>query len=120
MRVGNRTNSNVRMCCDAHHKRAELESLLRLVPVVPIREFDDADGVKWKVWSTIPYTTGVLGSMRGGWLTFESPDFRLRLVPIPTGWEDASVARLRGYCRQAQPAGQTPITGTRRIERDGS
>lgn len=97
--------------------RAELEFLLRFSPAVPIRDFTDASGVRWRVWSTVPHTSGVFTSMQGGWLTFESTNLRRRLVPIPAGWEDASPARLRQYCLQAQPLRQTPVTGTWRVEK---
>lgn len=54
--------------------------------------------------------------MRAGWLTFESPHARKRLVPIPPAWEDASVDELRQHCQRAQTVSRTPITGTWRIE----
>lgn len=83
---------------------------------MPIREFVDAAGVQWKVWSTVPYTTGVVRHMQAGWLTFESTESRRRLVPIPENWEDASLDRLRGYCEQATSIRHTPISGTPQIE----
>lgn len=94
-----------------------MEFLLRVGASVPIREFTDANGVTWKVWSTVPFTAGVLGSMRGGWLTFDAVDSRRRLVPIPDGWEQASLANLREYCLRAQPLGRTPVTGQWRIDK---
>jgi hypothetical protein len=85
---------------------------------VPIREFIDAAGARWKVWNTVPTTGGVAGSMRLGWLTFESDRDRRRLAPIPTDWEEASVAQLRSLCSRAEPIGRTPHTGSWRVERD--
>lgn len=82
---------------------------------VPIRDFVDAAGVLWQVWSTVPYTTGVARSFREGWLTFECTHERRRLAPIPNGWEEASAAQLRVYCGRAEAIGRTPITGTWRI-----
>jgi hypothetical protein len=81
-----------------------------------IRDFKDAHGVSWKVWSTVPFTTGVAGAMKGGWLTFESDRERRRLVPIPPDWEDASVAELVAYCTRGEAIGRTPHTGSWRIE----
>jgi hypothetical protein len=84
---------------------------------VPIREFVDAAGVSWRVWSTVPYTAiGVAGAMQRGWLTFESLDQRRRLVPIPEDWESASLAELRSFCRRAEPVAQTPNSGTWRLD----
>ena len=80
-----------------------------------IREFADADGVLWRVWSTIPRAGGA-HPMIAGWLTFDSERARRRLVPVPPGWQDASVFRLRQYCLEAQPVGKTPARGTERID----
>ena len=83
---------------------------------VPIREFTDAAGVRWRVWSTIPFAVGgVADAMRLGWLTFESTGVRRRLAPIPSDWEDASDSRLCEYCTRAPAVGQTPVTGSYRI-----
>lgn len=82
-----------------------------------IREFADATGTHWKVWSTVPNATGVIGPMRTGWLTFESSGVRRRLVPIPADWEDATINELRDYCRRAQDVGLTPHTGSRAVEK---
>ena len=38
----------------------------------------------------------------GGWLTFESLSEKRRLLPIPTGWEDATQAELRVFCEKAK------------------
>ncbi len=81
-----------------------------------LRVFKDAAGVVWRVWSTVPVmTTGVADAYRVGWLTFESDATRRRLSPIPADWETAKESQLRAYCAQAIP-GQTPVTGTRRLE----
>jgi hypothetical protein len=42
-----------------------------------------------------------------GWLTFESLDERRRLVPIPTGWEEANNTTLRALCEQAKRIAKT-------------
>jgi hypothetical protein len=82
---------------------------------VPIREFNDAAGVHWKVWSTVPYALGVMDTLRSGWLTFESTSGRRRLAPIPADWEGVSDSRLNDYCDAANHVQLTPITGTFKI-----
>lgn len=79
---------------------------------VPIRDFTDAAGVHWQVWSTIPATAGgVAGGFRLGWLTFNSPEERRRLAPIPVNWELASDTELQSFFRRAAPVKQTPPGG---------
>ena len=80
--------------------------------VVPIREFTDAAGVRWRVWSTMPFTTGVAGSMQRGWLTFESGELRRRLVPIPPNWENAADAELCRFCAAAEATSANRRTGS--------
>lgn len=48
-------------------------------------------------------------ALAAGWLTFESPTERRRLMPIPPGWDASSDARLEQLCNQAQP-----VSGFRR------
>jgi len=68
-----------------------------------LREFTDARGNRWTVWSTVPARrSGVPIELREGWLTFESGGIRKRLTPMPPNWEDASVARLELYCAAAE------------------
>jgi hypothetical protein len=42
-----------------------------------------------------------------GWLTFESLDEKRRLIPIPSGWEDATNTTLRTLCDQAKRIAKT-------------
>jgi len=42
-----------------------------------------------------------------GWLTFESLEEKRRLVPIPSGWEEASNSELRAMCEQAKRIAKT-------------
>jgi hypothetical protein len=91
---------------------------LLILGVVPIRDFTDAAGVRWTVWNTVPFTTGVMTSMQAGWLTFESSEGRRRLSPVPDGWERVSVDRLCTFCADAKPVGRTSNTGSRPVERD--
>ena len=80
---------------------------------MPHREFTDAKGTRWMVWSTTPVAGAVLsGEMQKGWLTFECDGERRRLVPIPRDWEDAGADRMELYCRAAEPVTRTtPIRG---------
>lgn len=71
------------------------------------REFTDGDGVFWQVWETRPGdTANVRAPFAGGWLTFESTGGRLRLRPIPPGWEDASDEEMADWLRQAAQSGR--------------
>lgn len=68
---------------------------------MPIREFDDADGVEWRVWATTPTRGNVRPQFAGGWLAFESPDERRRLAPVPDAWAEADDGALRELLAQA-------------------
>jgi hypothetical protein len=48
----------------------------------------------------------------GGWLTFESPDERRRLAPIPADWEFATREQMTEWCARATPIRRpdTPTT----------
>ncbi|MBB4636509.1 hypothetical protein [Longimicrobium terrae] len=71
------------------------------------REFTDDDGVFWQVWETRPGdTANVRAPFAGGWLTFESTGGRLRLRPIPHGWEDAPDQEMANWLRQAAHSGK--------------
>ena len=83
-----------------------------------MRDFNDAEGTHWIVWSTKPWTGGVLESLRGGWLTFVSPTSRRRLIGIPANWEDLSDDDLERLCRTAQDVKQTPRHGTDAVDAD--
>ena len=82
---------------------------------MPIRSFEDADGLSWRVWATLPSSGTVLSSgFEQGWLTFECDTGGLRrLAPIPAGWESATAQRLCLYCRAARemPRRTTPVSG---------
>lgn len=68
---------------------------------MPIREFDDADGVGWQVWATTPTRGNVRPQFAGGWLAFESPGERRRLAPVPETWAEADDGALREFLTQA-------------------
>lgn len=72
------------------------------------REIEDANGVHWKVWDTVPSSgANVRVNYASGWLTFESEIERRRVSPIPDGWESAEDAMLCSWLHHApviQPA----------------
>jgi hypothetical protein len=72
---------------------------------MPILEFVDSNGVKWRVWNTVPASRASLsGEFEQGWLTFESAIGRRRLAPIPPNWDGAAPDRLELMCRAAADA----------------
>jgi hypothetical protein len=68
---------------------------------MPIREFDDAGGVRWRVWPTTPQRGNVRPQFASGWLAFESTDERRRLAPVPDAWADADDGTLCEFLAQA-------------------
>jgi hypothetical protein len=70
---------------------------------MPSRDFQDGNGITWRVWNTVPISGAVINTgFERGWLTFESSGGTLRrLAPIPEGWEDVSPERLDLFCRAA-------------------
>jgi len=81
---------------------------------MPVREFVDSNGVKWRVWNTRPTRGEMLsGEFEHGWLTFESATTRRRCTPIPADWETAPPERLEQMCQDgAETRRQTPSAGT--------
>jgi hypothetical protein len=70
---------------------------------MPLREFVDANGIHWTVWSTIPaWRSTVPAEMQTGWLTFESAAGRRRLAPIPGDWELADADELCQFCERSE------------------
>ena len=61
---------------------------------MPLREFDDGDGGRWRVWDTVPVRAESMGEFRGGWLTFDNGSERRRLAPVPDRWSDLPEERL--------------------------
>ena len=102
--------------CDAHSNRDEVEFLLLNEEPMAIKEFTDALGTRWVVWATVPAPGGVLGTMREGWLTFESNYARRRLIPIPRDWEEASGERLELMCRAAIPVQRNSFSNLKAID----
>jgi hypothetical protein len=67
------------------------------------REFEDAAGMAWRVWNTVPVSGAVINpGFEKGWLTFESEMGSLRrLAPVPAGWEELSTERLELLLRNS-------------------
>lgn len=81
-----------------------------------LRDFTDAAGRTWTVWSVHPSSDIRLRStpssagepdqhdlLRDGWLVFETRGERRRLVPIPSDWEVADEVSLAELCGRAMP-----------------
>ena len=73
-----------------------------------VRDFVDAQGVRWKVWPVVPETLqpktaaeDYLGEYEAGWLCFESASERRRLPEYPEDWEQLADAELRAFLRVA-------------------
>ena len=64
----------------------------------------------------MPSLGGLPGEMRGGWLTFDCARSRRRLIPIPTGWEEAPLQRLQLLCRAAVEVRRTPAGGFEAVD----
>jgi hypothetical protein len=70
------------------------------------------EGVTWRVWDTYPSSAGqsrmANTGMAGGWLTFESPTEKRRIVPAPDGWDEWPDERLSMLLRAADGVRQRP------------
>ncbi len=91
-----------------------------------LREFTDADGVRWKAWDVTsdqihPKTKAedYMHDLADGWLVFERSDGeeKRRLCPYPEAWEDSSDEHLLGLLSHAERVQrrQTPSLGTWRV-----
>ena len=80
------------------------------------REFTDQSGVTWQVWDVIPTLLDsrrpsaaprarVRPAFLNGWLAFQCPSERRRLVPVPDRWQEMDDAALAGLCAQAEILG---------------
>ncbi len=103
------------------------------------REFTDAHGVQWQVWSVVPHAAErrdgperrvdvrgkrerrvrqelrirMASDLAQGWLVFESAHEKRRLRPIPDGWAERTDGELSALLIEAVPA---PHTSRRLIE----
>jgi hypothetical protein len=63
-----------------------------------VRTVVGGDGRVWDVWPVRPTGTdgvGVRPEYAEGWLAFRSGGERLRLAPVPAGWDTLPQAELR-------------------------
>jgi hypothetical protein len=75
------------------------------------REFTDSEGVVWRVWDVTPAhlhpitkSEEYMEPYAGGWLAFESPFEKRRLVaPYPSRWLEYDLRQLEMLVRAAQP-----------------
>jgi len=81
-----------------------------------LRTFEDAAGVEWQVWDTIPAKL-VTTTYEGGWLTFQSVAEKRRLAPIPLYWASADKEELNRLLRKAKPVEDR--LAERRVEDEG-
>jgi hypothetical protein len=61
---------------------------------MPLREFQDGTGERWRVWDTVPARAESMGEFREGWLTFDNGTERRRLAPVPERWSEFPDERL--------------------------
>ena len=67
-----------------------------------LREFEDGQGKRWRVWDTVPgRTEGLEDAFRAGWLTFDNGGERRRLAPVPPFWAQLPDERLALLLRVA-------------------
>jgi hypothetical protein len=70
------------------------------------RVFADVRGKQWHAFavqssSTTTSRSGLPESFRNGWLVFDSPDEVRRVAPVPDGWVELPVDKLRHLCQKA-------------------
>ena len=79
-----------------------------------MRIFRDANNTSWTVFEVRRQTTASSGEgahlpsgYRSGWLCFECPGAKKRLVRYPERWREFTDAELEQLLSQAQPAPRT-------------
>ena len=94
---------------------------------MPLREFADSAGRRWRVWDIRPEQMHAatraedhLQNVINGWLAFESAadGEKRRLAPIPAKWESATEQELEGMLERAESARSEPGV-SRRSEASG-
>lgn len=74
------------------------------------REFTDSKGIVWRVWDVTPMhlhpvtrAEEYMEPWAGGWLAFESPSEKRRLVaPYPSRWTEFDITQLETLCNAAE------------------
>jgi len=89
---------------------------------MPLREFTDSTGRRWRVWDIRPEQMHAatraedhLQAVINGWLAFEpaTGGEKRRLAPIPARWDSASEAELDEMLERAEPARIEPASARR-------
>lgn len=88
---------------------APVEAVVKGGRVLKLLTFDDADGVRWRVWQVeTPAARAHLmaENFRNGWLVFERADGteRRRLNQVPEDWAHLSADHLARLCAVAVKA----------------
>lgn len=87
---------------------------------MPIREFTDRAGMRWRVWPTTPIRGNVRPQFAGGWLAFESAHERRRLAPIPAEWEELDDEGLRILLAECTPVTRDPAAAPQPLAAAGT
>lgn len=72
-----------------------------------MRQIRDAAGIEWMVYEVNPVVSEwrAAGSLpegyQNGWLCFESPLEKRRLLPLPVGWQELPTEQLRALLGNA-------------------
>ncbi len=89
---------------------------------MPLREFTDSTGRRWRVWDIRPEQMHAatraedhLQNVINGWLAFEpaTGGEKRRLAPIPARWDSASETELEAMLERAEPARIEPASARR-------
>ena len=98
--------------CATRGRDAPLVRHVQVAVGMALREFEDGQGERWRVWATVPARTeGLEDNFRAGWLTFDNGRERRRLAPVPSAWSELPAARLALLLRVAEPAGPRDVSG---------
>ena len=72
-----------------------------------MRQIRDAAGIEWMVYEVNPAVSAwrAAGSLpegyQNGWLCFESPSEKRRLLPLPVGWQELPIEQLNALLGNA-------------------
>jgi hypothetical protein len=105
----------------AHQGTATLPTSSETAAPGAHRLFDDARGVRWDAFAIYPSTMTAARvrlpePYQGGWLSFDSPDEKRRLSPIPDGWQSLPDDALRVLCGKAEIVPRRTGAPGRRID----
>jgi hypothetical protein len=86
------------------HPRRSINATTEGPGAVALRTFTDSSGITWTVWDTVRTSDNpVRETLAGGWLTFESPNEKRRLAPVPFYWAKAPDGELEQLLARAKP-----------------